>query len=55
MKKVSAVLLLVLLTSWCYSQNDTIQARLILIGDAGDFKNGRHPVINAVKEKTIIR
>lgn len=52
MKKVSAVLLSVLVTSWCFSQNDTIQSRLILIGDAGDFKNGRHPVISAVKEKT---
>lgn len=54
MKKVSAFFLLIFLSSWCFSQNDTLQARLILIGDAGDFKNGRHPVINAVKAKTKI-
>lgn len=31
---------------------DSIQARIILIGDAGQLTNGRHPVVNAAK-KTI--
>ncbi len=52
MKKVSGFLILLLAGLWCYSQNDTLQARLILIGDAGDFQKGRHPVIDAVRETT---
>lgn len=52
MKKVSAVLMFLFLSSWCYSQNDTLQAKLVLIGDAGDFHNGRQPVIDAVKQTT---
>ncbi len=28
---------------------DTIQARIILIGDAGELKNGRHPVVSGVR------
>ncbi len=52
MIKVSAILILILMSFCSYSQKDTLQARLILIGDAGDFKNGRHPVIDAVRETT---
>ena len=52
MKKASAVLLFLFLKLWCYGQNDTLQAKLILIGDAGDFKGGRHPVIDAVRQTT---
>ncbi|MCW3114181.1 MAG: metallophosphoesterase [Segetibacter sp.] len=52
MKKVSAILMFLFLSSWSYSQEDTLQAKLILIGDAGDFKGGRHPVLNAVKQNT---
>ena len=29
---------------------DSIQARIILIGDAGQLTNGRHPVVNAAKK-----
>ena len=32
----------------CYSQ-DSIQQKIILIGDAGALKNGRHPVVSAVR------
>ena len=32
--------------------NDSVQARIILIGDGGQLINGRHPVVNAAK-KTI--
>jgi len=31
------------------AQTDTIDARIILIGDAGQFLNGRHPVVDAVR------
>ncbi len=39
---------------------DSIQARIVLVGDAGQLTNGKHPVVNAVKrliqldEKTTI-
>lgn len=51
MKKVSCVVLflIVLLPYISFSQKDTVQARIILIGDAGDFHDGKHPVIDAVK------
>jgi hypothetical protein len=29
---------------------DTLQARIILIGDAGQLTNGKHPVVNSVKK-----
>lgn len=32
------------------AQNDTISQRIILIGDAGQLTNGRHPVVDAVKK-----
>jgi hypothetical protein len=32
---------------------DSIQARIILIGDAGQLTNGRHPVVNAAKKMII--
>ncbi|MEJ7822119.1 MAG: metallophosphoesterase family protein [Chitinophagaceae bacterium] len=31
------------------STPDTLQARIILIGDAGEFTNGKQPVINGIK------
>ena len=52
MKRVSGFFILLFVSLWCYSQNDSLQARLVLIGDAGDFHNGRHPVIDAVRETT---
>ena len=52
MKKASAFLVFLFLSSWCIAQNDSLQAKLILIGDAGDFKGGRHPVIDAVRQTT---
>ncbi len=32
-------------------QKDTIQNRIILVGDAGSLKNGRSPVIDAIKKQ----
>src|SRR5262249_25712460 len=31
------------------AQTDTITTRLVLIGDAGQLTNGRHPVVDAVR------
>lgn len=33
---------------------DSIQSRIVLIGDAGQLTNGRHPVISAVKNNIIL-
>ena len=49
MKKIAPVILFLLSCYSLFSQKDTIQARVVLIGDAGDFHGGRHPVIDAVK------
>lgn len=51
MKRISSLLLLVLICCKSLAQQDTVEAKIILIGDAGDLKNGRHPVISAVKGK----
>ncbi|HEU4858578.1 MAG TPA: hypothetical protein VFT15_02035, partial [Chitinophagaceae bacterium] len=32
------------------TQTDTISQRIVLIGDAGELTNGRHPVVEAVKQ-----
>src|SRR6188474_2370186 len=32
------------------TQTDTISQRIILIGDAGELTNGRHPVVEAIKQ-----
>lgn len=40
------------LNTTLHAQKDTIVARIILIGDAGELTNGRHPVVDAAR-KTI--
>jgi hypothetical protein len=49
MKRVLAVC--VLLTAFHFKTlaQDSLQARIILIGDAGELKNGRQPVLSGVK------
>jgi len=32
------------------AQEDTITQRIVLIGDAGQLTNGRHPVVDAVRK-----
>lgn len=49
MKKLVYIVLFSFLCYHSYSQKDTIQARVVLIGDAGDFHGGKHPVVSAVK------
>lgn len=50
MKKVTSIVIFLFLGLCGFSQVDTMQAKLILIGDAGDFKGGKHPVIDAIKQ-----
>lgn len=38
-----------LLVNISAAQNDSVQTRIVLIGDAGSLKNGRHPVVSAVR------
>jgi Calcineurin-like phosphoesterase len=41
--------LLLLLNCSLHAQTDTISQRIILIGDAGQLTNGRHPIVEAVR------
>lgn len=53
MKKTTILILhLLFLANYTIAQNDSVQVRLVLIGDAGSLKNGQHPVVSAVR-KTI--
>jgi len=49
MQKGIAFILLIFISCVCYAQSDTIQARIILIGDAGQLNYGREPVIDAAR------
>ncbi len=51
-KSVIIIVCLLFLTGYGIAQKDSVQARIILIGDAGSLKNGKHPVVNGVR-KTI--
>lgn len=44
-------MLLILVCNGLYAQGDTIIRRIVLIGDAGQLTNGRHPVVDAVKKR----
>ncbi len=45
-------LIMLFIHSLAFAQIDTIESRIILIGDAGAFQNGRHPVLDAVRLTT---
>jgi hypothetical protein len=49
MKAFWFLAILSLVSASVRSQTDTIAARIILIGDAGEFTNGHHPVVDAVR------
>ena len=52
MKKITGLYIL-LLIGFHFSltaQTDTISQRIILVGDAGELTNGRHPVVEAIKQ-----
>ena len=44
------VMLLVIGPRVLLAQNDSLIRRIILIGDAGQLTNGRHPIVDAVRE-----
>jgi len=50
MKFLFAIVLLSIKAISSLAQNDTIQARIVLIGDAGSLQNGKHPVVDAVRK-----
>lgn len=49
MQKCILFILFLLAINICYSQQDSIQARIVLIGDAGELNYGREPVIDAAR------
>ena len=52
MKKITGLYIFLLL-GFHFSltaQTDTISQRIILVGDAGELTNGRHPVVDAIKQ-----
>src|SRR6187200_3564811 len=52
MKKITG-LYIFLLVGFHFSltaQTDTISQRIVLIGDAGELTNGKHPVVDAIKQ-----
>ncbi len=54
MKKMTMVILGLLAPTAMIFAQDSIEARIVLIGDAGQLTNGRHPVVAAVKNHIII-
>lgn len=54
MRKGRMVLILIAFTLPLIAHTqDTLQARIVLIGDAGGLKNGSHPVISSVRSRTV--
>src|SRR5687767_10676263 len=48
--KFALVFLAAMAGSMAYAQtDDSVNARIILVGDAGALVNGKHPVVNAIK------
>ena len=43
--------LCILLCFNLHAQTDTVDRRIVLIGDAGQLTNGRHPVVEAVRKQ----
>ena len=50
MQKSIVFVVFLLALNICYAQSDSIQARIILIGDAGELNYGREPVIDAAHD-----
>ncbi|MEJ7626977.1 MAG: metallophosphoesterase [Ferruginibacter sp.] len=53
MRIICFVLILICSSTLLYAQ-DSLQARIVLVGDAGALINGKQPVIDAVKKHTAI-
>jgi Omp85 superfamily domain/Calcineurin-like phosphoesterase len=54
MIKTGIVLLNLIALHAAVMAQDSIQARIVLVGDAGQLTNGRHPVVSAVKNNVKI-
>src|SRR5450432_1658859 len=50
MQKSIVFLVFLVFLNTCYGQSDSIQARIILIGDAGELNYGREPVLDAARD-----
>ncbi len=50
MRKGFGIILLLFICNLCVAQQDSIQARIVLIGDAGELNYGREPVIDAARD-----
>ncbi len=50
-RTLTSIILALLLANHAVAQQDSVQVRIVLIGDAGALKNGRQPVLSAIKEK----
>jgi hypothetical protein len=50
MQKSLAVICFLLICHICWAQKDSIQARIILIGDGGQLNYGRQPVVDAARD-----
>ena len=53
MKRILAILL-PMLSSLLSPGQDSLQSRIILIGDAGELTNGHHPVVAAVRKNIVL-
>lgn len=54
MKKISLFLWVILLhSSFIFSQTGQLEMRLYLIGDAGEMENGQHPVIQDLEKRLL--
>ena len=54
MKRGFALLLLFVFPCILVKSQDSLQSRIILIGDAGELTNGHHPVVTAVRNNVIL-
>ena len=50
MQKCCTVIFFLFISNICMAQPDSIQARIILIGDAGELNFGRAPVVDAARD-----
>lgn len=54
MKKTTGLLTVLFICSLAFSQQDTIAYRIILMGDGGELKEGKHPVTEAIKKTVLL-
>src|SRR5258705_3094594 len=50
MQRCCAVIFFLFINNICVAQTDSIQARIVLVGDAGQLNFGRAPVVDAARD-----